>query len=180
MTKKINITTKLGDNGTSRLFSGEIVSKTSLRLDAYGDLDELVSVLGLARYHTKKKRIKNEIFILQKELFIAGSELATTKEKLLKLPSRIDNAKLDEFEIRVKSLFDVTPIPKTFIVPGKVLSSSFLDVARTIARRCERKIVYLIEIKEIENKNLIVYMNRISDYLYLMARFEEGTPELLR
>lgn len=180
MKKKIIITTKVGDRGTSRLFSGEVVSKTSARLEAYGDLDELVSLLGMARYHAKSKRIKSEILELQRVLFMVSSELATTIAKLDKLPKRVDEKFLSDFEKKVQSLYEATPIPHGFVIPGSTLSSCFLDQARAIARRAERKVVKLYEEKEISNEKLLVWMNRLSDYLYLMARFEEEKPTLVK
>ena len=81
MPQKIKITTKTGDKGTTRLFSGETVSKSSARLETYGDVDELVSLLGIARHHVREERLKEEILWLQRELFIVGAELATTPKK---------------------------------------------------------------------------------------------------
>ena len=178
--KKIQITTKTGDQGRSRLFSGEQVSKTSLRLDAYGDLDELVCILGIARHYVKKERIKDEILSLQRMLFVVSSELATTAQKLNKLPVRIDSDHLKAFEQTVDALYQDTNIPGGFIVPGTTLASGYLDYARAVSRRCERKAVQLFENKELTNELIIVWLNRLSDYLYLMARFEEEVPTLVK
>lgn len=180
MANKFSITTKRGDKGKTRLFSGEEVSKYSPRLEAYGDLDELVSMLGVARLHVRKEEIKDAILFVQRSLFVAGSELATTKEKLQKLTKRVDGEMLKLLDAKRDALEEVTPIPRGFVVPGGSLASAHLDHARTVARRCERKIVKLFEDKQIENEMLIVWFNRLSDYLYLMARFEEGKPILVK
>ena len=180
MAKKNIITTKTGDQGTSLLFSGEKVSKSNPRLEAYGDLDELVSILGVARQYVKHKSITEDILELQRDLFRAASELATTPDKLSKLKQQIDQAFLDKLENKNKTLYEDTNIPNGFIVPGGSRSSAYLDLARAVSRRCERKIVKLLESGEINNKFLIVWINRLSDYLYLMARFEEDKPTLVK
>lgn len=180
MTNKINITTKTGDRGTSRLYSGEEISKSHLRLETYGEIDELVSLLGIAKCHVGKDRIKDEILQLQKDLFVVASELSTTADKLDTLAVRVDKVFLDRLELRREALNGDTAIPEDFIIPGSTLPSSYLDLARCVARRVERKIVKLVESKEIDNLTMIVWFNRISDYLYLMARFEEESPALLK
>ncbi|MBI5149735.1 MAG: cob(I)yrinic acid a,c-diamide adenosyltransferase [Candidatus Omnitrophica bacterium] len=179
MTTK-GITTKTGDEGYSRLFSGEKVSKDSPRLEAYGDLDELVSTLAVARGQTRNTRLREEILILQKELFVVGSELATTSVKLAKLPRRVDDAFLAQMEKRCAFLNATVPIPKGFVIPGATLASAYLDQARCIARRCERKVVALYHKKEIKNPRVIVWFNRLSDCLYLLARREEKHPVLVK
>ena len=178
--KKISITTKTGDQGKTGLFSGERVSKYSPRLEAYGDLDELVSVLSIARHHVQSDDMKKEILALQQTLFIAASELATTPAKLQKLPRRIDEQLLKAFDEKRQALEDQVEIPQGFVIPGNTLASAYLDFARTIARRCERKIVHLLEEKTIANGRLVIWFNRLSDYLYLLARFEEKKPLLVK
>lgn len=180
MTLKSKITTKTGDKGFSHLFSGEHVPKSHLRLEAFGNIDELVSVLGLARFYAIKPRIKEELLNLQRDLFVVASELATTEEKLNKLPKRIDEAFVSQFEERHQSLYDATPIPNDFIIPGESLSSGYLDLARTVCRRAERAIVRLFESKEMTNAHVLVWINRVSDYIYFMARFEEEKPKLVK
>ena len=177
---KINITTKTGDKGTSRLFSGEEVSKDSLRLDAYGDLDELVSMLSVARHHMSQEVLRADILTLQKEIFTVAAELATTKNKLTKLPTRVDQNFLNKLENRRESLAQNTEIPTGFVIPGATLSAAYLDLARAISRRCERKAVRLIEQNEIDNSLVIIWLNRLSDYLYLVARNEEKKPMLVK
>lgn len=177
---KINITTKTGDKGTSRLFSGEEVSKDSLRLDAYGDLDELVSILSVARHQMSQEVLRADILTLQKEIFTVAAELATTKNKLQKLPHRVDQNFLNKLEKRREALAQTTDIPTDFVIPGATLSAAYLDLARAISRRCERKAVRLFEQNEIDNSLLIIWLNRLSDYLYLVARNEEKKPMLVK
>lgn len=180
MSTKSSITTKVGDKGTTFLFSGEEVPKDSPRTEAYGDIDELVSVLGVARSVSTKPEICETILNLQRELFVAGSELATASEHVHLLKQRIDAAKLkafeslrDEWEARIK-------MPDGFIIPGGTPAAAYIDHARTIARRCERKIVRLQRDGLIDNRPLLVWMNRLSDFLWILARYEEGAKTLLK
>lgn len=179
--KKFSITTKTGDRGLTRLFSGEKVLKNSPRLEAYGDLDELVSLLSVARHHLQNENLKDDILFLQRNLFNVASELATTNERLSRLKQRVDAPMLQELEKKRVALENQVEIPKGFVIPGgNSLSASYLDLARCVARRCERKIVGLLEQKEITNETVLVWFNRLSDYLYLMARLEEKVPLLVR
>ncbi len=180
MKNKFSITTKTGDRGTTRLFSGEEVSKYSERLEAYGDLDELVSLLSVARHQMKNKELIDDVLYLQRTLFVVGSELATTAGKISKLKSRIDENFLKTMENRRSALEDRVKIPDGFVIPGNNPASAALDVCRAVSRRLERKIVELFQKKELNNQNLLIWLNRLSDYLYLMARFEEGKPQLVK
>lgn len=178
--KKISITTKKGDEGKTRLFSGELVSKSNLRLDAYGDIDELACILGLARFQVQDLEMKNDILYIQRALSTVASEMATTSKSVAKLPQRLDAAMLEVLENKRETLEVKTPLPSGFVVSGQSLPAAYLDFARTVARRCERKAVALLEDKQIDNKILIVWLNRLSDYLYLMARFIEKKPTLVK
>jgi len=175
-----SITTKTGDEGKTRLFSCELVPKNSPRLEAYGDIDELTCILGLARFHVGDPEIKKDILYLQRTLSTVAAELATTSAKLQKLPKRIDAAMLKDLEDKRETLEVITPIPKGFVVSGDCLPAAYLDFARTVARRCERKVVGLFKDKHIDNKILIIWLNRLSDYLYLMARFIEKKPTMVK
>ncbi len=177
---KVNLIVKKGDRGFSSLFSGERISKASLRIDTLGDLDELGAVLGIARFHAKHKNVKDDILELQRDLFVAGSELATTKKMLKSLPKRVDQSFVDEFEARVKRLHAITDIHEGFIIPGNVLSAAYINQARTLTRRCERKIVELFQKKEMTNKELLRWFNRLSVYLFLLARCEEKNPVFVK
>jgi len=173
-----SITTKKGDRGTSRLFSGEEVPKNSPRLEAYGDIDELVAVLGVARHHAKKDNVKEALLYIQRSLFTVAAELATTKEKINRLPKRVDSFMLEALEERRDNLEATITIPQGFVIPGDSLSAAHIDEARTITRRCERKTVGLFQNKIIDNETMLIWLNRLSDYLYLLARAEEDTPTM--
>lgn len=172
--KSRSITTKIGDQGTTRLFSGEEVSKDSPRTDAYGDMDELVSVLGIARSVATRKDVRDRLEQIQRDLFIAGAELATSLEHAHLLEKRMDEAMVRDIDRKRKVVEGKIRMPRGFILPGATSAAAHIDHARTIARRCERKVVGLLEAGLIENRPMIIWFNRLSDYLWLLARLEEG------
>jgi len=177
MTKR-SITTRTGDQGTTELFSGETVSKNCPRTRAYGDIDELVSVLGLARATAQREATVSWVLALQQALFTVGAELATSRGGLDRLRDRVDGTMLDRLETVRESLEQQVPSPEGFILPGGTVAGAHLDHARTIARRCERRAVGLKEDGDIDNVVLVIWLNRLSDTLWLLARFEEGDRTL--
>jgi cob(I)alamin adenosyltransferase len=176
----VSITTRVGDRGTTFLFSGEEVSKDSPRTRAYGDLDELVSVLGLARATARRPDVRRSVTDLQRELFIAGAELATSARHVKLLKQRVDAARLAQLDARREELEKRIPMPAGFILPGGTLAAAHLDHARTLARRLERRVVGLRRRKLVNNPALIIWLNRLSDYLWLLARREEGRAVTLK
>jgi cob(I)alamin adenosyltransferase len=180
MMKKPSITTKVGDRGTTFLFSGEEVPKDSPRTEAYGDIDELVSVLGVARSLSAKPEIRDALLALQRELFVAGSELATESAHVHLLKQRIDARMLAAFEAQRDEWEHRITMPTGFIIPGGTPAAAHIDQARSIARRAERKIVRLQREGLIENPTLLVWVNRVSDFLWILARYEEGAATMLK
>ncbi len=173
---KPSITTRVGDKGTTFLFSGEEVFKDSPRTESYGALDELVSVLGVARCYASQEEVRAALLDLQRDLFTVGAELATAIDHTDLLKQRIDESALKEFESRRDQLEARISMPDGFVIPGGSGSaaSAHIDHARTIARRLERKTVSLARAGLVANPYLLVWMNRLSDYLWLLARLEEG------
>lgn len=179
-----SITTKQGDQGNTRLYSGERVSKSDLRMNICGDIDELVSILGIAysflndnslfSNNSKQGYIGTEITYIQKILFIIASEIATRQPKYDKLPNKITITDSNFITNLTAELEGRITLPKGFILPGANIISAHLDLARTITRRCERKIVTLKERGLLPNELIIVWLNRLSDYLYLLARASEN------
>ncbi len=176
---KVNLINKKGDTGTTSLYPLTRISKSSLRIDALGDLDELGAVLGLARFHTKNKKTKAALREIQKNLFRLGSELATPSSFSKRLTKSVNQKFLNDLEKRVKNLQDKTTIYNEFTLPGKVLCAAHINHGRTIARRLERKIVWLYELKQIKNKLILAWINRLSVYLYILSRAEEPNPDFL-
>lgn len=164
----------------TRLYSGERVSKDSERPATYGEVDTLEAMLGLARTYAKKDETRRALAYLQKTLFTVNAELATTPEKLGKLKARIDKAAVDRIDAMRETLEDRVPQPTDFIISGGDPASAHIDLAKTQARRCERMIVTLSRTGVIDNPHLLVWMNRLSDYLYLLGRFEGETPTLVK
>lgn len=180
MKARSSITTKVGDKGTTFLFSGEEVPKDSPRTEAYGDIDELVSVLGAARSLSAQPEIRDAVLALQRELFVAGSELATDAAHVRLLGQRIDARMLSAFEAQRDEWEQRIAMPSGFVVPGGTPAAAHLDHARAIARRAERKIVRLQREGLIDNPHLLVWVNRLSDFLWILARFEEGDRVTLK
>jgi ATP:cob(I)alamin adenosyltransferase len=176
----MSIVTKQGDYGSTRLWSGELISKSNLRIQFCGEIDELVSYLGLAYTTTdtiinleESKNIGKELTLIQKKLFTLASEIATLEPELSNLTNRITREDVIELNTNCTLIEKRIKLPKGFILPGSSLLSSYLDISRTICRRCERTLVKIIEKERLENTNLIPFINRLSDYLYLLARLIE-------
>lgn len=180
MNSKLSITTRTGDQGTTHLFSGETVSKNSLRTEAYGDLDELVSILGVARSLSTDSDLQATLIRWQRRLFVVGTELATSPDHLDKVPQRVDDGMLQELERERDELEEALPPIKGFILPGGTPVAAQLDLARAVSRRCERKVVGLFEAGLIDNTILLIWLNRLSDYLWLLARHAEGHATLMK
>ena len=166
----MSITTKSGDKGKTSLYRGKRVAKDHLRIEICGNLDELNSYLGLSKSLTKAKKIKKIITSVQKDLFIIGSEITTEIKFINKLNQRIDNKFVKGLEKIVGQLEDKSPLTKfCFQLPGKDVASSSLDIARTAARRLERRVVSLNKKKQLKNNFILIYLNRLSDLLFLLA-----------
>ena len=171
----MSITTRQGDEGRTRLFSGETVPKSHPRPSAYGDLDETVSALGLARSLAGVPRVAAELLFIQKTLFLVGSELATSTESLPRLPERLGPAHLEALDRLGAELEGSVRLPPEFVLPGGTPGSAALDLARSIVRRLERAVVALGEGEPavVANPVLLPFLNRLSDTLFLLARYEE-------
>jgi cob(I)alamin adenosyltransferase len=172
----MKIYTKTGDKGETSLFGGTRVKKYHLRIEAYGTVDELNAYIGLIRDQKIPSTIFNTLIIIQNNLFTVGAMLATppNKEKLksgkerLKIP-KINSDDINYLENEIDQMnLSLEPM-KNFILPGGHTVVSFCHIARCICRRAERKTVELNE-TEIVNDNVLIYLNRLSDYLFVLAR----------
>lgn len=164
----MKIYTKTGDRGQTGLFGGARVSKASTRVDAYGDVDELNSVLGIVRAHGEAE--SSLLATIQSELFNVGAELARDPSKDVDLGvPLVDEAAVARLELAIDRLEqDLEPL-KTFVLPGGSREASFLHLARTTCRRAERKLVGLDQAEGLRPE-LIRYLNRLSDLLFVLAR----------
>ena len=160
------ITTRNGDQGKTKLAQGDSVYKNELIINAIGDIDELNSVLGVCISFCNDENIIDEIKNIQNDLFNIGGEISLndSSKNLLKDDS------LSFLDNRIKKLNDSLEPLEEFILPGGDSFSSNLHLARTIARRSERSLVDLY-IKDLENNNIVKYLNRLSDYLFVLSRF---------
>ncbi|MFH0949237.1 MAG: cob(I)yrinic acid a,c-diamide adenosyltransferase [Candidatus Aenigmatarchaeota archaeon] len=167
-----------GDFGSTKLSDGTTVSKDSPRVETYGVIDELNSFLGFAAAHSNDKKVKDTIRIVQKNLFTLGADLASRK-KGDKAKSIITKDHVEEIEHIIDDFQKELPKITKFILPGGTVSSSALHVARSVCRRAERRLVAL-QRKESINETIIVYVNRLSDLLFVLARYaniKEGKEE---
>lgn len=164
----MSIVTKIGDGGRTKLFTGEIVSKSDIKVEAYGNGDELISFLGWLKHDVRY--FADYIEWIQKKLFKINAVLASgdglAKEKCTNLFLQ-DN----EYDLQnlLKSLENEYGMIHEFIIPSETLTASKADICRSICRRFERTVVLLSE-KETIDKNIIIFINRLSDVLFMMAR----------
>jgi cob(I)alamin adenosyltransferase len=174
------IYTKTGDDGSTGLLFGGRIRKDDLVAEAYGTVDEVVAGRGLARALTPNASMVTELLMLQRELFVVGADLATNPAERQKLEdgvSLVTAAMTERLETRIDDLVLERPLPQVFVVPGAGPASAAIDVARTIARRAERRVVTLVEAGRDVNPELQRYLNRLSDLLFVLARWEAGESE---
>ncbi|MGK2863526.1 MAG: cob(I)yrinic acid a,c-diamide adenosyltransferase [Chitinophagaceae bacterium] len=169
----LKIYTKTGDRGTTSLIGGTKVSKAHLRIEAYGTIDELNSYLGLCKdilQDNNTRLILNEI---QDRLFTIGAALACdpVKETKMKIPD-LEEKDIELLEQEMDKMNELLPAMKSFILPGGHPYISHLHICRTICRRAERNCVGLLENENNEAELVIIkYLNRLSDYLFVLARY---------
>lgn len=162
--------TKTGDKGETGLFGGARVSKASARVDAYGTIDELNAVLGLARSTPLDASIDSVLSRVQSELFVLGSELACVSGKESKLGiALIDDSHARALEADIDASETNLPPLKSFILPGGTPSASALHHARTVCRRAERAVISLSHTEALRPE-VVIYLNRLSDLCFSLAR----------
>ena len=167
----MKVYTKTGDQGTTGLLSGERVDKDSLRVEAYGAVDEITSTLGLARVFAQKPAVKETISNVQKSLMMLMANVASTDEAHRYVTEdSVKNleAEIDRYEAQL------APLTK-FIIPGDTHAAAALDVARTTTRRAERMLVRLGR-NETVNPQAVIALNRLSDLCFVLARVEAELP----
>ncbi len=172
----MNIYTKTGDEGETGLFWGGRVPKNDPRCEAYGAIDQAVSALGLARVTCQDSLIKDLILRFQNELFTVGAELATLPENYQEMQNNyrtVDNQMVIDLEGIIDELGQEVELPPNFIVPGASTGSAAIDVARSTLRVAERRIVDLNQRELLVNKFVLKYINRLSDALFMLARYED-------
>lgn len=165
----MKIYTRTGDKGTTALLGGTRVSKAHYRLEAYGTVDELNSYIGLVRDQEVNKPRRDVLKQIQDRLFTVGATLATAPGKEIKSVPDLHEGDIELLEQAIDEMEQALPPLKNFILPGGHQAVSFCHVARTICRRAERNAVSLNEHEEVADI-VIRYLNRLSDYLFVLAR----------
>ena len=168
------IYTRTGDKGKTSLFDGTRVLKSHTRVETYGTIDELNSMIGVVIAHLQKGNVqeKKELEMIQHDLLDIGSALATPHP----LPVVGLDQRAKEFEKIIDTLTKKMPELKNFILPGGGKAGSFLHVSRTIVRRAERQLVGLMQHEEVDEA-IVVYLNRLSDLFFTMARYINHTEK---
>jgi cob(I)alamin adenosyltransferase len=169
--------TRTGDDGSSGLFGGDRVSKSHLRLGAYGTLDELNSLMGVLRLHaTAACADEATLQRVQHDLFVLGALLATPAARQEQLDARMRRPTWDlaDMEADIDRLTALAPPMTAFVLPGGSTAAAYAHLARTVCRRAEREVVALTH-EEPQNPAVVAYLNRLSDWLFALARAENAT-----
>ncbi|MBI2638155.1 cob(I)yrinic acid a,c-diamide adenosyltransferase [Candidatus Peregrinibacteria bacterium] len=174
-----HIYTKSGDKGQTGLLGEKRVSKNSLRIRAIGNLDELNAALGVLLTLNPLKKAAEILWQIQDDIFTIGAEIADPEKKYV--DKRIDASRTKLLEKNIDELEAKLPRLKNFILPGGTSFSSHAHLARAICRRAERCIVRLNEKENLQNEQIVIYLNRLSDLLFMLARqdnFEKRVKEI--
>jgi cob(I)alamin adenosyltransferase len=173
--RRAKVTTRTGDTGYTGLIGKERVPKWDPRPDTFGTVDEATSALGLARALVREPRVKEIILRLQRELYVLMAELATSPEEQGKHPSMTITAQhVAGLEALADELKREVEIGNVFVVPGETVPGAALDLARTVIRRAERMTAKLLHDGAVANPELLRYLNRLSDLVFVLARYEEA------
>jgi cob(I)alamin adenosyltransferase len=166
----MKIYTKTGDSGDTSLFGGQRVPKDALRIEAYGTVDELNSMLGIVRADNQDAEIDRILSEIQNQLFELGADLATPRSVEKKVVKRIDPKDVQQLEKVIDSVDPVLKPLRRFVLPGGSPLAARLHFARTVCRRAERAVVRLSRNEDI-GETVTVYLNRLSDLLFVLARY---------
>jgi cob(I)alamin adenosyltransferase len=168
----LKIYTKTGDKGTTSLIGGTKLPKSDIRIEAYGTVDELNAHIGFIYDSTSLKKAKSSLKKIQDDLFTIGAQLACDPKKKIKIPiPEIKERDIEFLEKEIDYMNKVLPEMKAFILPAGHVQVSYIHIARCVCRRAERTCVALQEHHENICSIIIKYLNRLSDYLFVFARF---------
>ena len=179
MIKLNKIYTKTGDGGHTALGDGKRVLKDSLRVSAYGNVDELNASIGVITLYANKE-LKRKLKNIQNDLFDIGADLCVPISEKNKDRLRLSKNQIETLELEIDKMNSILEPLNSFVLPGGCRSATFLHMARTICRRAERSVVSLKSKEEI-NDNTLIYLNRLSDWLFVASRVEnqENSSEVL-
>ena len=179
----MKIYTKTGDTGKTSLIGGTRIMKNNPRIEAYGTVDELNSFIGVVYDHQTEEKTKSVLKEIQDRLFTIGSELACDTDKQIKMA--LPDLHESDIQLLEKEMDDMDaqlPVMKNFILPGGLPAVSFTHVARSVCRRAERCCINLLELDGKVDALIIKYLNRLSDYLFMLARYtgmKNNAPEII-
>lgn len=168
------VTTGTGDTGYTSLLGSQRVAKYDVRPDTFGTVDEATSALGLARALSNDARAREIIMGMQRDLYVLMAELATPPEHLDAVGMRITPEHILKLEATEDTLKAEVTIPEKFVIPGDSMDGAALDVARTVIRRAERMAAHLLHDGTIANGEVVRYLNRLSDVVFILARYLEA------
>ncbi len=163
--------TRTGDDGTTGTLGKTRLPKYHPRIEAIGTLDETTATLGLARSLSHSPEVSTILIQVQRDLYNLMAEVAATPENAAKFRN-IDSARVDWLEEQTDALSKKVKMPKEFILPGETTGGGALSVARTVTRRAERRIAELLDTGELENKELLRYLNRLSSLCFMLELVE--------
>lgn len=176
--------TRTGDDGTTGLLFGGRVGKETAGPRAYGEVDEAVAALGVARAEAGAGSELGDLLVrLQRELFVVGAELATAPENRPKLEDGVSRVTPEMVHALEPVIDDVTTRydpPREFVLPGENRAAAALDVARTVVRRAERESVAAARVGWLDDSEVVPYLNRLADLVYTLARWQEGAYRPVR
>jgi cob(I)alamin adenosyltransferase len=178
-----SIATRRGDRGETGLLYGGRVAKDDPHTEAYGSLDEAISALGLARAQETDAPRKERLLGLQRDMFTVGAELATGPGQRAKLEAHfptVTPAMVEGLDGQLADLEARVPLARAFVIPGGSVVGAALDLARALVRRAERRAVSLRRTGALENPEVVRYLNRLSDVLFMLAREAEQGSTTLR
>jgi cob(I)alamin adenosyltransferase len=171
---RVKIYTRKGDDGTTGLLYGGRVRKDDALPRAYGAVDEAQAFIGLARAETSDRELDTLLVRICHDLYVCMAELATLPENRDKLARRVTPELVAELEPLIDDVMERFPMPTDFVIPGATRVSALLDVARTVVRRAERESIGVTG-----DTHAVAYLNRLSDLLWALARWQDGTDHLL-
>ena len=177
MTKK-SIITKKGDDGTTGLLDSSRAVKYDLRPETYGTLDEASAFLGLVRSKTTLPAIRDIVYTLQNHIYLINAELACPTDRLHLLQATLNQSHMDHLEEFSHRIEEESQLPSKFVLYGQSEVSALLDISRAVVRRAERRLVELHKREPLKNSYILPYINRLSDALFLLARYEEHVHQI--
>lgn len=168
-----SVTTRKGDCGETRLLNNSKIKKSNLRPEVTGTLDEAGAFIGRSKAESRLPYVQDTLYTVQNHLYLLNAELACPEDKKHYLKRKIAKRHIQYLDNCIAFIEKNIELPPKFYLPGQSLPSAELDIARTVVRRAERRVVELSQEETLHNNSILPYLNRLSDLLFLLARYEE-------